>query len=144
MSTDRTNEIEEVASDWLIRRESGDWTEADRARFEQWLDASTLNRVAFLRLELAWEESGRLKALGAGIPGDRPPQPGRWNVTAFYEPGRADSERHAPDAHRARRLAIAAGVLLAVAAGMGGYIALFASGDRYNHARGWPRICPHA
>lgn len=82
---ERTNEIEEAASEWLCRRESGQWTPTDQARFEQWLDASTLNRVAFLRLELAWEESARLKALGAGTLGNQPPPPGQWNLTPFFD-----------------------------------------------------------
>jgi transmembrane sensor len=88
MGTERTNEIEDAASAWLIRRDSGAWTDADQAQFDQWLNASALNRVAHLRLELAWEEAARLKALGAGIPGDRPPQPGRWNLTPFFDPHR--------------------------------------------------------
>ena len=83
MGTERTHEIDAVASDWLIRRESGAWSADDQARLNNWLNASTLNRVAFLRLELAWEDAARLKALGAGVPGDRPPPPGRWNLTPF-------------------------------------------------------------
>lgn len=95
---ERTNEIEETASAWLIRRESGQWTQTDQARFEQWLDASTHNRVAFLRLELAWEESARLKALGAGMSGDQPPAPGQWNLTPFFDQHRAATGvRNTPD-----------------------------------------------
>lgn len=137
MSTERTNEIEEAAGDWLVRRESGQWTQADQARFEQWLDASTENRVAFLRLELAWEESARLKALGAGVPGNQPPPPGQWNLTPFF-----DSHRASPDLRdnpprgtvphqRTRRFAIAASVLLAVAAGFGAYQRWTGDTDRY-------------
>src|ERR1700733_14885717 len=85
MGTERTNEIDNAASDWLIRRDSGAWTDADQARFDQWLNASTLNRVAFLRLELAWEDAARLKALGAGIHGEQPPPPGHWNLTPFFD-----------------------------------------------------------
>jgi transmembrane sensor len=147
VSTDRTNTIEEAASDWLIRRESGQWTDADQARFEQWLDASTLNRVAFLRLELAWEESARLKALGAGVHGDQPPPPGCWNVTPFFDSNRAGPAGHADSTNdtpvsataspaqerqtadtgtfavrRTRHLAIAASVLLAAAGAIGWYV----------------------
>lgn len=149
---ERTNEIEETASEWLIRRESGRWTPADQARLEQWLDASALNRVAFLRLELAWEGSARLKALGAGIPGDRPPPPGQWNISTFFDPHRsgADSsgathvgtvapptDSRAPGAvrrgsrHRTRHLAIAASILLTFAAGFGVYQLRDARADRY-------------
>jgi transmembrane sensor len=156
VSTDRTNEIEEAASDWLIRRESGQWTQTDQARLAQWLDASALNRVAFLRLEHAWEESARLKALGAGVPGDLPPPPGGWNLTPFFGAQRAPADRPSPEAgvtpadvsdtpddgtvtntvtrvapHRARRLAIAASVLLAIAAGLGLYGLQEGSADRY-------------
>jgi transmembrane sensor len=119
VSKDRTNNIEEAASQWLVRRDSGQWTQADQTQFESWLDASTLNRVAFLRLELAWEESARLKALGAGVAGDMPPPPGRWNINSLFfhqhasEP--AASRRKLPRL-RGRRIAAAASVLFAVAA----------------------------
>jgi transmembrane sensor len=85
MGTERIHEIDAAASDWLVRRDSGAWSATDEARLEAWLNASTLNRVAFLRLELAWEDAARLKALGAGIVGDRPPPPGRWNLTPFFD-----------------------------------------------------------
>ena len=86
MGSERTHEIDAAASAWLIRRYSEDWCAADQARLEEWLNASTLNRVAFLRLELAWEDAARLKALGAGIAGDIPPPPGHWNLTPFFDP----------------------------------------------------------
>jgi transmembrane sensor len=85
MGTERIHEIDAVASDWLIRRESAAWNAADQTHLDEWLNASTLNRVAFLRLELAWEDAARLKALGAGIAGDRPPPPGHWNLTPFFD-----------------------------------------------------------
>lgn len=97
MSTERTNEIEEIASDWLIRGQSGQWSEADQGRLEQWLEAATLNRVAYLRLDLAWEDSARLKALGAGIAGDLPPPPGRWNLSPLFDTDATASGRHPPD-----------------------------------------------
>lgn len=136
MGTERTEKIEEDACDWLIRRESGHWTEADQAQLERWLDASTLNRVAFLRLEHAWTESARLKALGAGISGDLPPPPGQWNLTPIFEAPRADSEQHDSGIRsvaRARRLAIAASLLLTLTVGVGlsAYQFWGGGGDRY-------------
>jgi transmembrane sensor len=86
MSTERTIQIDAAASAWLIRRDSGSWSAAEQACLKEWLNASTLNRVAFLRLEFAWEDAARLKALGAGVPGDRPPPPGHWNLTPFFDP----------------------------------------------------------
>jgi transmembrane sensor len=85
MSTDRTNEIDATASDWLASRDSPNWSEADQERFEEWLNASTANRVSYLRLELAWEEADRLKALGAGVRSDLPPPRGQWNFTPFFD-----------------------------------------------------------
>jgi len=85
MSTESTQAIEEAASAWLIRRDSRVWTPADEARLQAWLDASSLHRVAFWRLEMAWEESARLKALGAGIAGHQAPPRGEWNLTPFFD-----------------------------------------------------------
>jgi transmembrane sensor len=161
MSMERTHQIDAVASDWLIRRESGAWSAADQACLDQWLNASTLNRVAFLRLELAWEDAARLKALGAGIAGDRPPPPGHWNLTPFFDahssglsgddPKAAltefDSARPSiegssnlatPGTHRAkrlslrrRRLALAAAAALLFVVGSGVYWGLAPTGERY-------------
>lgn len=97
MSTDSNNDLEESASGWLVLRDSGNWTAADQVRLDEWLDASTLNRITFLRLELAWEESARLKALGAGIPGDRPPPPGEWNLTPFFDSNRSRAQEDVAD-----------------------------------------------
>jgi transmembrane sensor len=55
--------IEERAADWLARRDAGGWTPADEAAFETWLAEATAHRVAYLRLEAAWQEAGRLRAL---------------------------------------------------------------------------------
>jgi transmembrane sensor len=126
MSSDRSADTEERASDWLIRRDSGHWTQVEQSQLHQWLDASTENRVAFLRLELAWEECARLKALGAGVPGDEPPPPGRWNITPFF-----DSPRPAVVRTRGWRFAVAASVLLAVLVGVGGYRLQGHGTDRY-------------
>lgn len=86
MGTESTQAIEEAASAWLIRRDSGVWTPADEACLQRWLEASSLQRVAFWRLEVAWAEAARLKALGAGISSERPPPRGEWTLTPFFEP----------------------------------------------------------
>ncbi|MFT4256691.1 MAG: DUF4880 domain-containing protein, partial [Pseudoxanthomonas sp.] len=72
--------IEQAAADWLARRDGGAWDEGEQARFKAWLDAATTHRVAWLRLDAAWREAGRLKALGTGIaPGTLPPR-GHWSA----------------------------------------------------------------
>jgi transmembrane sensor len=72
--------IERAAAAWLARRDAGGWAARDQAEFDAWLAASTAHRVAWLRLQAAWRESGRLKALGAGLPAGQIPAPGRWAV----------------------------------------------------------------
>lgn len=69
--------IEARAARWLALRDRGDLGEADAAALHAWLDASPAHRVAFLRLEAAWAECGRLQALGAGLAGGPPPR-GYW------------------------------------------------------------------
>lgn len=134
MGTARTNQIDAAASAWLIRRDSGPWSAVDQACLEEWLNASTLNRVAFLRLELAWEDAARLKALGAGVPSDRSPPPGHWNLTPFFDPHASESpagtaRKHLRlGRHRNRFFAVAT-LLLAV--GVGAYLALAPNGDLY-------------
>lgn len=64
--------IERTAAAWLARRDSGDWPPTAQIELERWLDQATAHRVAFLRLHTAWEEAGRLRALGAGVAEARP------------------------------------------------------------------------
>jgi len=143
MGTERTKQIDAAASAWLIRRDSESWSAADQACFEEWLNASTLNRVALLRLELAWDDAARLKALGAGIPGDRPPSPGHWNLTPFFDPPTPDpapetesfqaSEVRASGSCRLprRRLRFVAAAVLLLAIGVGAYLGLAPHGELY-------------
>lgn len=89
---ERPGSIEDVASQWLIRRDSGHWTDADQQRLDEWLAASTLHRVTFLRLEWTWSEAGRLKALAAGRVENLPPPRGRWNLGPFFDLQQADRD----------------------------------------------------
>lgn len=151
MSTERRNQIEAAAAEWLIRRDSDEWTEQDQARLDAWLGASALNRVAYLRLEQTWDDAGRLKALGSGIAGDQPPPPGEWNLTPFFEPPpdteplvikpASVAEFHAVEAvpevgrvHTPRHrglVALAGCLILAIAGGYYLYTAGILSGGRY-------------
>ncbi len=58
-------EIEEAAAAWLARRDREEWSSAAEATLRAWLSESVAHRVAFIRLEAAWAESGRLKGLPA-------------------------------------------------------------------------------
>jgi transmembrane sensor len=71
-------QIEEVAAAWLVRGDQEEWSNADQAEFDAWLSADTAHRVAYLRLQVAWQQAGRLQVLTAGtdknsaaLPSDR-------------------------------------------------------------------------
>lgn len=81
-----SRQIEQAAAAWLARRESGAWSGADQAGLDAWLAESTAHRVAFLRLDSAWRESGRLAALGAGRAPGAAPTRGQWNTSPRDRP----------------------------------------------------------
>ena len=63
-----SRQIEARAADWLARRDADDWTAQEQQALDAWLAESARHKVAFLRLQSAWAEAGRLQALGAGVP----------------------------------------------------------------------------
>jgi transmembrane sensor len=69
----KAEDIEAAAAAWFERREWSDWDFAAEAELEAWLSESTAHRIAFVRLEAAWERAERLKALGAGVPSGHVP-----------------------------------------------------------------------
>jgi transmembrane sensor len=97
-------QIEECAADWLAKRESGSWSASDDAQLSEWLRASTAHRVALLRLEAAWQQANRLRALGTQ-------QRGGLHLRTAPQPRIRRSHRMAP---------LAASVLLAIALGVVG------------------------
>lgn len=76
--TERHAAAERMAAEWLARRDGDGWTPADEEALARWLDAGIANRVAFLRLQAVWAESGRLQALGAGWQATQAPPRGWW------------------------------------------------------------------
>lgn len=71
-------QTDKAAAAWLARMDRDDWSPQSQAGLDAWLAADTAHRVAFLRLRAAWEESGRLAALGAGDRAAGPPPRGHW------------------------------------------------------------------
>ena len=69
----KAQDIEAAAAAWFERREWSVWDAAAQEALEAWLSEATAHRVAFVRLEAAWERAERLKALGAGAPLGRVP-----------------------------------------------------------------------
>lgn len=68
-----SQEIEQTAAEWLARCDAGACTDAERAALEVWLAQDVAHKVSYLRLQAAWAEAGRLRALAAGRPQDAPP-----------------------------------------------------------------------
>lgn len=84
-STEAPGGVDARAAEWLARRDRGGWSDADAAGLEAWLEEATAHRVAFLRVQAAWEQCGRLQALGAGLH-DGPPGRGHWTRGAAAVP----------------------------------------------------------
>ena len=112
---DNSAQIEEHAADWLARRSSGSWSASEELQLADWLQASTAHKVAFLRLEAAWNQANRLKALGAAMRPRTIPAPGQW---------RRRLQSPLPEGVRRylRPLPLAAGVLLVMVLGAVGYL----------------------
>ncbi|HET6396845.1 MAG TPA: FecR/PupR family sigma factor regulator, partial [Pseudoxanthomonas sp.] len=50
---------EQAAAEWLARRDAGAWTAQDERALQAWLAERTEHRVAWLRLQAAWDEAAR-------------------------------------------------------------------------------------
>ena len=91
MSMASSRQIEYAAAEWLARRDASAWSAADQTQLTMWLERNVAHRVAFIRLESAWLQSDRLKALGAGVPRGVMPVRGAFTTSAF-------AAQHSPDA----------------------------------------------
>src|ERR1044072_5175474 len=72
------------AADWIIRRQSGCWSDADQADFDGWLAEADGNKAAYWRLKHSWREADRIGALGPSFTwvedglGDQPAPAVAW------------------------------------------------------------------
>ena len=80
----RTAAASALAASWLARRDAGNWSAQEQDAFDIWLGESTAHRVAYWRLENAWDESRRLRALAAGVLSDDLPPAGQWDRSPFF------------------------------------------------------------
>jgi transmembrane sensor len=87
-------EVEAAAAAWFAKREGGNWNATDQAELDRWLDSATSHRIAFIRIVAAWERSGRLKALGAGVPPGTIPPRDAWG---FAPVSKGSSSAEAPN-----------------------------------------------
>lgn len=84
--TEDHRQVEREAALWLARRDAGAWGERQQVALDAWLDEAVAHRVAFLRLEAAWEHTARLKALAAGASRDGVPPRGAWHDSPYFAP----------------------------------------------------------
>jgi len=73
------------AAEWLTRRGGAVWSKEDEAALGQWMEASSANAVAFLRIEAAWKSADRFKALGAGFAPLSVPTPEELHASPFFD-----------------------------------------------------------
>jgi transmembrane sensor len=76
--------IEERAAAWLARRDGGDWSSEDDVHLAEWLNEATAHRVAYLRLESAWEGARRARALSTLPVGVVPPAD-EWRQSPYFQ-----------------------------------------------------------
>lgn len=67
-------DIEAAAAAWFEKREWTNWDAAAEAELQAWLSEATAHRIAYVRLQAAWERAERLRALSAGVPPGRVPE----------------------------------------------------------------------
>jgi transmembrane sensor len=83
----RSQDIEAKAAEWLVRLEQPQWSQADQAEFDGWLDESMSHKAAFWRLEHAWRMADRIGALSARDSAARPRRTGLalkwWQASAL-------------------------------------------------------------
>lgn len=85
MKNTELNDIEARAANWIAERDRGDGRlpPERQTELEAWLNASTAHRVAFLRLDQAWQRADRLRALQGAAPAFKPPPPRRSGWAAW-------------------------------------------------------------
>lgn len=120
-----SREIENAAAAWLARRDAGGWSGRDQQQLDTWLNEAVAHRVAFIRLDAAWRQSGRLQALGAGKATATVPARGSWSPSPFTGQEAPASKQPMPTGGRPayrpllRGLAVAAMLILVVSLALG-------------------------
>jgi transmembrane sensor len=93
-------QAETAAAEWIVRRARDDWSKSDEAELQRWIVESLDHRVAWLRLDAAWQETQRLKSLLSSAPAGNVPRPEELRLP-FYDdavgqPVAADTNVAAP------------------------------------------------
>lgn len=123
--------VEAQAAGWFARKHGDHWSDADERALDEWLNAKTAHRVAYIRLNAGWQHNARLRALGAGIPKGTIPPRGAWTFSPFFDQndGAGETQRVSgpalqdrnPRSRNARSWKIAAGLLIVLMGGASGF-----------------------
>ncbi len=76
--------ISERAAEFVVEQQTGEWSQADEAALVAWLAESSANRIAYWKLEAAWDRTKRIVALKPARRSARLVEMGRriWPVLA--------------------------------------------------------------
>jgi transmembrane sensor len=124
----RVEVVEQEAAEWLLRRDSAQWSTEDDAKLREWLQASLNHRVAFMRLSSVWKETARLKSVAAGLSVGQVPSVGAMEQSCFFVSKRREvpAENSIGGESRAGFIKLkwlaAAGIVLAITAGIAAYV----------------------
>ncbi|MGC3987447.1 MAG: FecR domain-containing protein [Pseudorhodoferax sp.] len=72
--------LHETAADWLVRRQSGDWSADDARALAAWMDAQPLHRDIFANLERTRQLAAQLPRRAAPRPVERPRPRMAWRT----------------------------------------------------------------
>jgi transmembrane sensor len=112
---------EQAAATWIAKRDLGPWSERDAVALTDWLEASVEHRVAYYRLNSAWQEAGRLNARLSPSSGEDVARSSHAALGAG-EPDAAPLAANVPTdskpSQRLRYLAMAATVLVMIGAAL--------------------------
>lgn len=131
--------VEAMASQWLARQDSGEWTAADQSALDHWLEESTAHTVAYVRLEAAWARADRYKVLGAGVPAGQVPQPEEFQLSSHFSGRKPQQLRRGLSQFRT----LAASVVVVLGAAVALYLAS-SSGPDYKTPVGGTASVPVA
>jgi transmembrane sensor len=67
-SIESARDVDRQAASWLQRQQFWNWTTDDQTQFNSWLDQSTAHRIAYVRVNDAWNRTHRLTILRAPVP----------------------------------------------------------------------------
>src|SRR5688572_17195833 len=90
----KREEAESGAALWIARREGEDWSAEDERALQEWIAADLNHRAAWLRLDAAWQQTARLRALRTTVPAGVVPAADEMHLP-FFEPAPK------PEAHSA-------------------------------------------